>query len=55
MKEIKLIFFAPTLAASFRAYPLLLGSMGEVALILWLLLGLNGKQWKAQREAAESS
>ena len=49
-------FVSPTLAASFLSYPLILGTLGEVVLTLWLLVvGLNGQQWKAQAEAAKSN
>jgi hypothetical protein len=46
---------SPAIAASFLSYPLILGTIGEVALTLWLLMaGLNGQQWNAQAEAAKS-
>jgi hypothetical protein len=39
-------FVSPPLAASFSSWPLLLGTLGEVALTLWLLVvGLNASEW----------
>jgi uncharacterized membrane protein HdeD (DUF308 family) len=47
---------SPTMAASLLPYPLILGTIGEVVLTLWLLVvGLNGQQWNAQAAAAKSS
>jgi len=45
-------FVSPRLAAGFASWPLLLGTFGEVALTLWLLVvGLNASKWREQAAA----
>ena len=46
-------FVSPSLGAGLAPVALMLGSLGEVALTLWLLLvGLNANKWRAQSDAA---
>jgi hypothetical protein len=46
-------FVSPHLAAGFASWPLLLGTLGEVALTLWLLVvGLNASRWREQAAAS---
>jgi hypothetical protein len=42
-------FVSPHMAARFASWPLLLGTLGEVALTVWLLVvGLNASKWREQ-------
>jgi len=48
-------FVSPHLAARFASWPLLLGTLGEVVLTLWLLVvGLNASKWREQASRSES-
>ena len=51
-----LIFLSPSLANSLLTYLEVLGVLGELPLMLWLLvMGVNAQRWKEQASAAEAS
>ncbi|MEO8090720.1 MAG: DUF4386 family protein [Gemmatimonadales bacterium] len=51
-----LTFFAPTLGPRLYTYIALLGLLGTVAQILWLLIvGVNEQRWREQASAARVS